>query len=320
MLARQPKSAKATWSLNPFLAWLKANQIINRYNMSEQDIPVSPDFQPAPGVKYEDETPAEQPQDPVKEPETAPESSEAPKEPETPAEPKAEAEPVKERPKKAGPIADLLEKKHNLETELETERKARIDLEAKITELSKKPDNKQTDLDIKGLAEKYELNEEFVEEMVSLARKGLNPQLPKEVQDLIHERNAERQHQAEMTAFDGRVQKLKGVFKDEPLDDPKVREKLLKLAYSTDKAPDGEPYYQKELSELYFGFIRPEIEPGKTSAEPSQGGTQASKVIDFEEIAKRDDPKEFEAMDDETFKKFNEWQAKQSGRTPLRRL
>jgi hypothetical protein len=282
------------------------------------DIAVSDDFEPAPGVDYEDKV--EQPSEPVKE-EKAPEQPEVQDEPEKPATPKAEVtpEPVKERPKKAGPIADLLEKKHTLETELEAERLARQELEAKILQLSRQPQTVQTDDKIKAFAEANGIDESIVNGLVQLAREGISPELPREVHDFIEERAIEKQKQAELQAFDSRVQKLKGVFKDEPLDDPKVKDRLQELAYSTELAPDGEPYYQKELSELYFAYIKPEVEPGTVSAEPSQGGTQASKVLDFEEIARRDDPKDFEEMDDETFKKFNHWLSQQNGRTPLRR-
>src|SRR3712207_1275865 len=102
------------------------------------DIPVSDNFEPVPGVKYEDEA-VETPQEPVKEPETAPETPvnpeppvEAPKEPEKPAQPEA----VVERPKKATPIAKLLETKHTLEETL-AQKEARIaELEAQVTKVS----------------------------------------------------------------------------------------------------------------------------------------------------------------------------------------
>src|SRR5688500_10701916 len=113
------------------------------------DIPVSPEFQPAPGVKYEDEqveTPAEAtaseptPETPVNPEPTAPVVEE-------PAKPEAVAEPV-ERPKKAGPIAKLLEDRYTLETE-------NAELKRKLEEASTLPASPQATADVKQLAEKY---------------------------------------------------------------------------------------------------------------------------------------------------------------------
>jgi hypothetical protein len=283
------------------------------------DIPVSDDFQPAPGVKYEDE-PAVAPEAPS-EPEKAPET---PVNPEPTAAPEPEPvkpEPVVERPKKATPIATLLEKKHELEETVATKEARIVELEALVQKAADQPTNAQTDDDIKALVEEYGLDEALVTKLVNTARKGVNPELPKEVQDLLSERQAEKQQQAELTAFNKRVDSLAKALPTEQFSDPKVREKLLELAYSTEKAPDGEPYFQKELSELYFAYIKPEIEPGKTSAEPSQGGTQAgSGIVDFEDIYTRDNPKDIEAMDSDTFTKYNAWvKENRESRTPLKR-
>lgn len=279
--------------------------------MTEQDIPVSDNFQPAPGVNYE-ETPAEQPSEPDKVEEKAPEPTVEPAKP--------EAEPEKptqiQRPQKAKPIADLLEKKHSLETELENERKARQELETKLSHLSSQPPS-QAASSIQELVDKYQVSDEFLAELVSVARQGLG--LPKEVQDLVERQREAQVEEAENKAFISKVDKLKTVFKDEPLDDPKVREKLQTLAYSTDKAPDGEPYYKKELSELYFAYIKPEVEPGKVSAESSYGAKTSGQVLDLEEISQRDNPKDIDEMDDETFRKYTAWEAERNGRTPLRR-
>jgi hypothetical protein len=239
--------------------------------------------------------PAEQPQEPAKAPEQAPEQPDKPAE--APAEdPKPAEEPKEETPeeqqqrdpegkftRKPKPIANLLEKKHELEQQLEAERKARAELEARLAQ-GQEPHSPQSDDDVKALAEEYGLDEELVTKLVNTARKGIQPELPQEVQQLLAERQAEKEQQAELQAFNTRLSSLSKTFKDEPLSDPKVREKLLELAYSTEKAPDGEPYFKKELSELYFAFIKPEVEPGKPSAEPSRGGSQATEVVDFEEI------------------------------------
>ena len=281
------------------------------------DIPVSDNFQPVPGVKYED-APAETPQveTPVETPvvETpAPETTEPPKvEPEKTEEP-AKPEAVVERPKKAGPIAKLLEDRHALETE-------NADLKRKLEEASKQPASPQTTADVKQLAEEYGIDETLLQKIVDTTRASVNPELPKEVQDLIADIQARKQQEEELSAFNKRVDSLAKTLPDESFSDPKVREKLLELAYSTEKAPDGEPYHQKELSELYFAYIKPEIEPGKPSAETSPGGTQATKVIDFEEIYNRDNPKDIEAMDSATFEKYNTWvRDNKETKTPLRR-
>jgi pyruvate/2-oxoglutarate dehydrogenase complex dihydrolipoamide acyltransferase (E2) component len=283
--------------------------------MSDNDIPASDNFEPVPGVKYDDK-PAE-PAEPAKV-EPAPEPTVEPEKTVEPAKPEAAPEPVKERPKKAGPIADLLSKKHELETQLETEKTARADLEVKLAELSQQQPSVKSDDDIKALAEEYGIDETLLNRIVNTARKG--SELPQDVQDLLAERAVEKQQQAELEAFDKRLASLAKTLPDESLGDAKVREKLLALAYSTEAAPDGEPYFQKELSELYFGFIKPEIEPGKASAESSQGGTQATKVIDFEEIYTRDDPKDIDAMDSDTFNKYQTWvRENKESKTPLKR-
>jgi hypothetical protein len=294
--------------------------------MSEVDIPVSDNFQPAPGVDYEEtkvETPAESTEE-AKAPETTEPVQAEPEKTETPAEPAEQSEPVRDDQgrftKKAKPIADLLSKKHELETQLEAERQARAELEAKMQSLSQQSPSATVDDKIKALAEKHGLEVDIVADLISTAREGINPSLPKEVRELLQEREIQKATEAETQAFNKRVDSLANTLKDDQLKDPQVRQKLMQLAYSTETAPDGEPFHQKELAELYFGFIRPEIESGKVSAEPSRGGTQATTVLDFEEIARRDDPKEFEAMDDETFRKFNQWQAERNGKTPLRRL
>ncbi len=114
------------------------------------------------------------------------------------------------------------------------------------------------------------------------------------------------------------------MFKDEPLNDPAVKQKLLELAYSTDKAPDGEPYFQKELSELYFAFIKPTVEPGRKTAESGRGGTEGAqgKVVDFEEISKSDAMlEEFaKTASADDMQKFMKWQREKGGDVPLRRV
>lgn len=280
------------------------------------DIPVSENFDPVPGVKYEDASAEPAAETTVSE--QAPETTEPPKvEPEKPVEPttpEVVVEPVRERPKKATPIATLLEKKHELETE-------NAELKRKLEEASQLPASPQATADVKQLAEEYGIDENLLQKIVDTTRASVNPELPKEVQDLLAERQAERQQQEELTAFNKRVDSLAKTLPDESFSDPRVKEKLLELAYSTEKAPDGEPYFQKELSELYFAYIKPEIEPGKVSAESSQGGTQVTKVVDFEEIFNRDDPKDIEAMDSETFTKYNAWvKEHKETKTPLKRI
>jgi len=213
----------------------------------------------------------------------------APQEPEKQPEPTVEpapavADPVPERPKKAGPIADLLEKKHELEKQLETERQAKADLEARLASLSTQAPSAQVDDKISALAEKHGIDPEILADIVATARDGLNPGLPPEVQELIAGLKAEKQQKEELAIFNKRVDSLASTLKDDLLKDQSVREKLQALAYSTEKAPDGEPYYQKELAEIYFGFVKPEVEPGKVSAEAPRGGKSGQELLDFEDI------------------------------------
>lgn len=281
------------------------------------DIPVSDNFQPVPGVNYDD-TPEAQPEAPsvVNEPEKTDEPEKA-SEPEKTDEPVEQSEPPKVERSKPKPIASLLEKKHELETQLEAERQAKLELEAKIEELSKSKPSEVIE-DAKQLAEAYGLDEQIVSDLIKVARKG--SELPPEIQNLIAERQAEKQQAEELKAFDTRLNSLSKTLPNEQFSDPKVREKLLELAYSTEKAPDGEPYFKKELSELYFAYIKPEIEPGKTSAESSQGTSDKTTVVDFEEIFNRDNPKDIEDMDSKTFEAYNAWvREHKETRTPIKR-
>lgn len=269
------------------------------------------DLQAAPEPTTDPAKPAETQTPPVEAPKT---EEPAPAPAVEPAkEPEGSPPPVTERPKKATPFQTLLDKKHEAEQRAEQAEAKAKELETKIQELSQRPAT-AAPAKVKALAEKYGLPEEFVTEMVEAARDGVKPELPKEVTDMIAENQAAKQQEAEQTAFNKRVDGLAASLKDDLLKKPEVREKLQKLAYSTDKAPDGEPYYQKELAELYFGFVKPEVEPGKPSAESSRGGSKASdKVMDFQAIFDRDDPTEVEAMDQKTFQAYSKWMTEKQG-------
>jgi preprotein translocase subunit SecD len=200
---------------------------------------------------------------------------------EQPTKPEVKPEPIKERPKKAGPIADLLEKKHEAE-ERATKAEARLaEIEAQAQNISHQSPSQAAD-SIKALAEESGVDEKFISRIVTLAREGLGT--PKEVEDLIQQQREAKIQEAETKAFNSRVDKLKGALKDDLLADPKVKDKLQELAYSTELAPDGEPYYQKELAEIYFAYVKPEYEPGKVSAEPSFGAKTGAEILDFEQI------------------------------------
>lgn len=272
-------------------------------------------------------------QQPAEQPTEAPKAEEkAPEPTEKPAEGKAEeanAEPKQEQPKatetatsrKPKPIADLLSKKHELETTLEAERREKAELQAKLQQLSQQQPGPQITDKVKAVAEQYGLNEEIVAGIVNAARDGFNPALPKEVQDLIAENQRNKEIAAEEAAFTKRVDGLAKSLNDEILKNPEVREKLKALAYSTDKAPDGEPYFQKEIAELYFAYVKPEFEPGKVSAEPSRGGSNqvSGDVLDFDDLLK-DDAKMEEFTTNATseqWSKFTKWRDEKQGDTPI---
>lgn len=271
--------------------------------------------------------PAEAPE--VKEPEKAPEQPEKPaeakaEEPAKPAEaPKAEGEQPEPKGKftKPKPIASLLEKKHELETALSERDQQIADLNQKLQELSKQPNNASTDDDIKALAEETGVDENVLAKIVTVARKGIQPHVPPEVQQLLAERQREKEIAAEEAAFTKRVDGLSTSLKDDLLKKPEVREKLKELAYSTDKAPDGEPYFQKEIAELYFAYVKPEFEPGVATAEPSKGGSQQAKgeVVDFEELLKDDSKMEDFALNAprDEWAKFVKWRDTKQGDTPI---
>jgi len=280
------------------------------------------DLQVTPEIKS-DAAKAAEPITPPATPEAAEPKPEAAKvEPAKESESARPEEPVK--PKKASPIANLLNQRHELETslnatkaELEAERNAKTALEAKIIELSKQPNAASTPDTIEALADKYNVNADLLKEIVDTFRKETpSTELPKEVQQLVEDQRMAKAIAAEHAVFDARLDDLASAFPDEPIKEQK--DKLMQLAYSTDKAPDGKPYSNQELSVLYFKYIKPEIEPGKASAESAHRAPVESKVIDFQEIADRDDPKEIANMDDATFAKFDAWLKEKQGLPPLR--
>jgi len=198
------------------------------------------------------------------------------------------------KPRKAGPIADLLTKKHEAETRAQAAEAKAAELEAKLTQISESPASPQADATVQALSEKYGLEPEVLTDIINAARAGVNVELPKEVQDIIAERNLAQAQEAETKAFDNRVERLAKLFPNEPI--KAQREKLMALAYSDQTAPDGERYIDKELSEIYFGYIKPEVEPGKASGEAGQtSGTRASQG--------KDDPENAWELSDEEFKK-----------------
>ena len=263
-------------------------------------------------------------------PEAQPETPNEPEQTDKPATPEADPQEQAEAPKaeeapqesenqpsrkaKPTPIATLLEKKHEAEKLAADKEAENAELKAEIEKLSQQKPSGTTDDDVKALAEEYGIDEGLLSRIVNAARKDINPQLPQEVQDLLAERQQEKQMQEEMKAFDSRVTKLASVFKDEPIAD--VKDKLQELAYSTEKAPDGEPYFQKELSEIYFAYIKPEVEAGRQTAESSNSGEAVRQsVLDFADIAS--DPAKLEEFSknapSEQFAKFQSWQREQEG-------
>lgn len=222
---------------------------------------------------------------------------------------------------KPGPIATLLEKKHQAEQRAEAAEARTKELEAKLATVAQQPASPAATNRVKALAEKFGIDETLLAEIVATAREGLDSdlevQLPKEVQDLLTERAEQKEHDAELAVANTRITKLAGLFKDEPI--AAHKDKILALAYSTEQAPDGERYCDKELSELYFGFVKPEIEPGKPSAESSRGGAGATMgVVDFQAILDRDDPKEIEDMSPEQFRAYSKWMTEKQGDVPIR--
>lgn len=185
-------------------------------------------------------------------------------------------------------------------------------MQAQVARFSKQPDTASTDEDVKAFAEELGADPSVIERLVNLARKGLSPQVPKEVSDLLKEREMEKAVATEEKAFENRFARLAKAL-------PEIaahKERIKELAYSDEKAPDGEPYAEKELSEIYLQFIKPEVEPGKVSGEQGRapGGTRSG-VIDFEAIQERDDPKDIQSMDDETFKKYMTWLEEKGNKT-----
>lgn len=227
----------------------------------------------------------------------------------------AQPEPVKrEKPK---PIAKLLEERHTLREKV-------AKLEAELEKAAAQPPSQAKADRLTALKEKYSgvVDDQLLTDIIEAARDGLQaPQLPKEVQSLIAREQAAQAEAAENQAFDDDFGRLAKSIPDPEIKDPKAKEKLKQLAYSEEKAPDGEPYFKKSLVELFYSFVKPEIEPGKPSAESSQGGSKASgKVLDFAQIAA--DPaalSEFaKTATKAQFAKFHAWQL-ENEKEPLRK-
>lgn len=271
-------------------------------------------------------------QQPVEAPK--PEETPAPEPTDKPAESKTEEpkpEPLPEPARtpegqfkpKPKPIANLLAQKHDAEERATAAEKRATDLEARLAAAAAKPAGSEATSDIKALAAKHGLDEGILADIVATARAGMNPSLPPEVTALIKESEQQKQIKAETDAFNADLANLTRTFKsDKVLDDPKARERLQALAYSEEKAPDGQPYFKKPLYELYMSFVKPEFEPGKPSAEPSRGGAKAdTQIMDFQEIFDRDDPKDIEEMDKTPglFAKYSKWLTEKQGDVKIKR-
>lgn len=270
-----------------------------------------------------EEAKVEEPKTPVEAPKT--EEPKADPIPETPKEPEEPAPTTVDRqPKKATPFQNLLEKKHEAEQQRDEALAKAAELEAKIQEAAGHK-TAETPADIKALADKYDLKEDFVAEMIGLARAGIKPELPKEVQTLIAKQQEQEQQQAEEAAFKADYGRLSATLEADKsiLKSPEVQERLKELAYSTEKAPDGEPYFKKPLFELYMKFVRPEHEPGKATVEENRGGNKGGKeVLDFAEIH-NDDAK----LDDfaknstrEQWQAYEKWRDAKGSDVPIIRL
>lgn len=276
------------------------------------------DLQPKAAEPAPTEAKPEEGKQPEAKPAEEPRAPEAPQEPLKPAEPKGDTQ---VKPKKAGPIADLLAKRHEAETRAEAAERRAKELEEQLAGVSKQPASPEATDKVKALAEKYGLEPEVLSDIISTAREGMNPsmELPQEVKDLIAESAMRKAQETETAAFNRRVDSLAKAIPGEPIREHKDR--LMELAYSDEVAPDGERYADKELAEIYFTYIKPEVEPGKPSGEvnPTAGTKAAAPVMDFQDIFDRDDPKDVEDMDGDTFRKYSAWLSSQQGDTKIKR-
>jgi hypothetical protein len=219
---------------------------------------------------------------------------------------------------KPKPIASLLQKKHEAEVRAEKAEKALAEHLAKAS-----PQQPQSAADVKELLEQLgtlDTEEARLAAIVEFTRKGVKTELPKEVQELVDAHKAQAQTAAEEKAFNDDVSALAKTFDSEPLNDPKVKEKLQELAYSEEKAPDGQPFFQKPLHELYFKYVKPEIEPAKPSAESGRGGAgPTTGVVDYAEIH-GDDAKldEFaKTATKEQWSAYTKWRDSVQGDVPI---
>lgn len=236
---------------------------------------------------------------------------------EEPAKQEPEVKPEPQKREKPKPIANLLSKLHEEREAREAAERRAAEAEAKLGKPADAPAAEPTDK-AKALAEKYGLEEQFVQDLLSSLTPQQQSQLPKEVQELLAERQAEKQQRAELAEATTRIEKLAKAFPNEPI--AQHKDKLLELAYSDQAAPDGEPFYKKELAELYFGYIKPETEPGTVSAEERQPGNGVkATVVDFEQIYS--DPAKLEEFatnaTSEEFAKFQAWSREKHGKEPL---
>jgi hypothetical protein len=274
--------------------------------------------QPAPEPAAEPAKPAEAETPPAKEPKTE-EPADPAKEPAKEPEPQPTT-PVERPQKKLTPFQTLLDKKHEAETQRDQALADKAELEAKLQQLSEQKPGAATDGDIAALAEELGADPAVLEKIVAVARKGMKPELPKEVTDLIAKQQQQEQVEADHQTFKADVGRLQTTLKDELLKDPAVQEKLQALAYSTEKAPDGEPYYQKPLYELYMTYVKPEAEPGKPSIEPARTGPNAGgDVMDFQQIH-NDDAQLDEFAKTATAKQwaaYTKWRDEKQGDVPI---
>lgn len=148
------------------------------------------------------------------------------------------------------------------------------DLTSKLSEATTK---KEIGGEIKAFAEKFDMPEEAVSELILLAAKAtkgtatLDPdtlKAVKEAQVIGKKQEAEKAFEAEFS----------DLIKDNP-DAEEARAQIRKEAYK-----DGN--LDKSLFEIYHRFVKPEVVPKKKTGEASRGANRDGvKTIDFAKIA-----------------------------------
>jgi len=240
-----------------------------------------------------------------------PKTEEPPKEEPKKEEPKEEAVPDREPDAKKEEAPDR-KPKYIPAWELAKQEKIWADekaqLEAKLAELSQKPPA-ETEDEVKALADKYQVDEDAMRDIIAVVSKKVSPTLPngflenlKELQELGKATKASLEEQAFTKDFEREVLPLVRAEYPDISEDvlAKIRADVRNTAYDA-------KFLHTPLNVIYKGIdsFRGVVQPKKKSADSGRGGESRAQVLDLENLSEE----EVKSLPAEDFIKYSEYQA-----------